>query len=151
MYAAVASGACLAVGALAGVAGAALPVARFSAESRPDPLAVAGGLVIGFAVNVTALHLLLPEVAAWLRGTGPAGGAAARAEAFRFSRWPALGALAGLATFFVGAALERQDFGAGQGAMLAGAGLFAVGALSWDALEVIGAWQGVTAAPAKAP
>jgi hypothetical protein len=150
-YAAVAVASTLAAGALSGLAGAALPLARFDASGRPDALAVATGFVIGFAVNVTLLHLLLPEVAAWAASEGTSASGAARAEAFRWSRWPGLAALVGLTALVIGGALERQAFGEGQALMLAGAGVFSVSILSWDVLEAVGAWRGVTAARAPAP
>ncbi|MBL8921770.1 MAG: hypothetical protein JNJ54_23130 [Myxococcaceae bacterium] len=143
--------ACLAAGTAAGFAGAALPLARFGADGRPDPLAIAGGLAIGFAVDFTLLHLALPELARLANTQAFVGSpAAARAEAWRVGRWPALAAVLSLATVTGGAIAERSGFANGQWPMLIGVGAFVISALTWNVLEAVFSWVGFTASRAPA-
>lgn len=152
LYVGAATLACLAAGTAAGFSGAALPLARFGADGRPDPLAIAGGLAIGFALDFALLHLALPELAR-LGNTDAFVGrsAAARAEAWRVGRWPALAAVLSLATVTGGAIAERIGFANGQWPMLVGVGAFVVSALTWNVLEAVFSWVGFTASRAPAP
>lgn len=152
LYVGAATLASLAVGTAAGVTGAALPLARFGAEGRPDPLAIAGGLAIGFAIDFTLLHLGLPELARLGNADGLIGSSrSARAEAWRVARWPALATVLSLATVTVGGIAERTGFANGQWPMLIGAGAFVVSALTWNVLEAVFAWTGFTASRARSP
>ena len=133
----------IAAGFTAGYAGAALPNARFDAVGRPDPLALAGGFAIGFALNLAVTHLLVPEFTPLGNGGGWVGSSeAARDEGWRVARWAGLAAVVGLATLTTGALLERSAFGRGQWLMLGGAGLFFAATLTWDVLEPVFAWRG---------
>jgi hypothetical protein len=152
LYVGAATLACVVAGTAAGFAGAALPLARFGADGRPDPLAIAGGLAIGFAIDFTLLHLALPELARLANADGLTGNStAARAEAWRVARWPALAAVLSLATVTAGAIAERTGFANGQWPMLVGVGAFVLSALTWNVLEAVFAWTGFTASRAPAP
>lgn len=124
-------------------AGGALPNGRFEALGRPDPLALAGGLAIGLAVNLALSHLLVPELTELANRDGWSGSSvAARDEAWRAARWAAVAAAVGVVAMAAGALLERNHFGSGEGVMAVGGGLFLAGTITWDVLEPVFAWQG---------
>lgn len=143
---------CVAAGTIAGLIGSTLPTARFEALGRPDPLALAGGFALGFAVNFGVLHLLLPEVGRLANTDGVTGSpVAARAEAWRVGRWAALASLVGLGTLTVGAGLEHGGFARGQELMLTGAATFLLSAITWDVLEAVFSWKGFVASRSASP
>ncbi|MBE2248131.1 MAG: hypothetical protein IAE78_01200 [Myxococcus sp.] len=147
LYASAATAAALATAALASFAGALLPTAAFEARGRPDPLALAGGFAIAALLNAAVLHLAVPLLTAMGQsGDVAASTKAARANAWRASRWALLGAAVGLVVLTAGAVAERDQFGSGQWPMLAGAGTLVASMGTFDVLEAVYAWQGFVAA-----
>lgn len=115
-------------------------------SGRPVPLVTTAGFALGLGLNFAITHLLLPELVALGDSPTALGSAeAARAEAWKRSRWALLGAGVGLVGMTVGAGLEQAEFGSGQGLMLAGLLVVLVGAIVFDVLEATGAWQGYLA------
>ena len=146
LYASTSTAVAIATAALATFAGSLLPTAAFNAQSRPDPLALAGGFAIASILNAAVLHLTLP----FLTGVGATEGVAssttaARETGWRASRWALGGAAVGLLTLTGGALAERDRFASGQWAMLVGAGTAIISMVAFDVLEAVFAWQGFVA------
>lgn len=117
------------------------PHASFEATGRPEPLALAGGVLLGAVTDALLTFLLLPELYR-VGGDDVArvDVGAVRGEVWRLARWPALTAAASAVTLGIGAALEHQAYGRGQVAILVGLlGVF----ISAGVFEVMSAIGGV--------
>jgi hypothetical protein len=144
-FVATAVGVSLGAGALSVYLGTRPQDAVVQATGRPQPLVSAAGFGLSLGLNFALMHLFVP----WLSGLGDVDGSSAdaalvRAEAWRHARWPLLASAAGLVATFVGAGLEQERFGRGQGVMLVGLGVMFFGTIVTDVLEAVGAWHGAT-------
>lgn len=125
--------------------GTRLQAAYVEGTGKPEPYMTATGFALSLGLNFALTHLVIPSLTT-LGNSGPYAGdiSAARLEAWSYARWGLAGAVAGLATTFVGAGLEHAGFGRGQGVMLAGIVMMLVSTIATDALEAVGAWRGYT-------
>jgi hypothetical protein len=118
--------------------GRAVPVWAYERQGRPEVFATALGLGLGFGLHVATSHLLVPLTAHLTGGAVDAG----REEGWRRGRWAVLAGGLGLAAAGVGAAMERREFGAGQGLMLAGAGVTVLSGVAFSVLQLTGVVHG---------
>nr|ASV46932.1 hypothetical protein [uncultured bacterium] len=133
------------VGATAvGVAGGAtLPTYFLRRNGRPEPLAYASALAIGWTLTFAISHLLMPELTRLADDALFVGSpVAARAEGFRHARWAALAGLVGIAGATAGGLLEHAEFGRGQLLMLSSAALAVTSLFVYGALEIVGMMRG---------
>jgi hypothetical protein len=147
----------VATAALSVLAGYFIPAQCYAASvakgvGAPDPVCTAMGIALGAALQVGLAVLLVPEtyrLADDASGRGSIG--EARASAWRWGRWPALAGLIFVTTFMVGAFVEKDNYGHGQAAMLAGA-LGTLGSwITFDVLNVVGASAGYKASRRAPP
>jgi hypothetical protein len=122
-----------------GAAGVALYSSSVQHLGRPDPWATTAAFALTLTLDVTLTHLLLPAVAK-LSGASSALDALA-AHAWETSRWAALAGVAGIAVFGLGAGLEQDHFGRGQGVLLAGVVTSLVGFVVWNVIEATSVWR----------
>lgn len=140
-YVAAALGVAAAAGAASVFTAVGLHQVPVQGTGRPEPYVTATGLVAALGVHFTLVHLLVPELTR-LRGPGDVAGA--RARGWELSRWAWLAGALGATTTVIGAGVEQDAFGQGQGLMLTGLFTVFLSALVADALELFGAWQGAT-------
>jgi hypothetical protein len=142
------------VGTFAAAAGGgwAVPTYCFAQEGRPSATCAAGGLLLGSALQVGLSIALLPLILQLGDADGLEGSiAATRLEQWRWARWAALGAGLFIATYVVGAAIDRVHFGSGQYVMAVGAAGVGVTWITFDVLQLIGATRGYLASRSPKP
>lgn len=120
------------------IAAGAITGAPVDATGRPSPIVSTLGVAVGVGLNFGVVHLTLP----WLTGLVDGDAGAARAGAWRLSRWGLLAQGAGVLAMVVGSGLEAREFGSGQALLLSGIVTALIGGLVVDVLELVGAWQG---------
>jgi len=139
----VAVSATVATAVLAVLAASVVPSQCYEAEGQPDPVCSAQGLMLGAALQVGLALAVVPEVYRLANDASGAGDIrAARASAWKWARWPALAGLIFVSTYLVGAAVEKQHYGDGQAAMLAGVLGTLASWITFDVLTVVGASAG---------
>lgn len=120
------------------IAAGAITGAPVDATGRPSPLISTLGVAVGVGLNFGVVHLTLP----WLTNLVDGDVDAARAGAWRLSRWGLVAQGVGVLAMVVGSGLEAREFGGGQALLLSGIVTALLGGLVVDVLELVGAWQG---------